>query len=192
MKRSGPIKNFTLQAADVQLHVGFEIFMNIKLLILRKAYNFHVCSVLVDLCLIKLLTGLYFCIFDLVCFFSHSQFKAEICGEIWTRPFSLNISSWRCILRWKQTRGSLWERCPRVYFCLDSRTNFTVLYLSYECGRLPLILLWFHPHNSKVSLSTSQENAHTHTHKKREEEKRGQDVKWTTWTITWEINKRGR
>lgn len=82
MKRSGPIKNFTLQAADVQLHVGFEIFMNIKLLILRKAYNFHVCSVLVDLCLIKLLTGLYFCIFDLVCFFSHSQFKAEICGEI--------------------------------------------------------------------------------------------------------------
>lgn len=33
MKRSGPIKNFTLQAADVQLHVGFEIFMNIKLLI---------------------------------------------------------------------------------------------------------------------------------------------------------------
>lgn len=82
MKRSSPIKNFTLQAADVQLHVGFEIFMNIKLLILRKAYNFHVCAVLVDLCLIKLLTGLYFCIFDLVCFFSHSQFKAEICGEI--------------------------------------------------------------------------------------------------------------
>lgn len=71
-----------LHAAGVQLHVGFEILMNIKLLILRKAYNFHVCDVLVDLCLIKLLTGLYFCIFDLVCFFSHSQFKAEICGEI--------------------------------------------------------------------------------------------------------------
>lgn len=82
-ERSGPIKNFTLQAADVQLHVGFEIFMNIKLLILRKACNFHVCTVLVDLFLIKLLTGFcFFCIFDLVCFFSHSQFKAEICGEI--------------------------------------------------------------------------------------------------------------
>lgn len=28
-----------------------------------------------------------------------------------------------------------------LFLCLDSRADFTVLYLSYECGRLPLILL---------------------------------------------------
>lgn len=28
-----------------------------------------------------------------------------------------------------------------LFLCLDSRTDFTVLYLSYECSRLPLMLL---------------------------------------------------
>ena len=93
---------------------------------------------------------------------------------VWSKYIQLEV---KCILRWKQTRPSQWTLCPRLYFYVSTAgLTFTVLYLSYECGRLPLILLWSRPHNSrptwpmaKLAFSASIKKMSTQSKNKRHE-----------------------
>lgn len=57
--------------------------------------------------------------------------------------FGLNISGWKLVYSKVDTDRAVpvGAQSRALFLCLGSRPDFTALYLSCECGRLPLILL---------------------------------------------------